>query len=1110
MVEYWQRTKSFDEKGYYMSIIKRAISYILCIAFILGAFSLYTVAAPEITESEFAAEILRLKEKYPDGAYWSNSNGTVSSGALAGTSLVGNISCGSHYWSSNCGTFRLNGVSLGWQCHGYALLLAYEIFGTNANTWTAYYNSSRTFYAGDLVRIDSNNNGQSDDNDHTIFIYRVTDTHVYYTDCNQSGPCKINWSNGEMSLSALRSKFLFVRHLDGNTLTGAGTDTPVLTVTYNINGAAISPLGEYILTTDGLGLRLRSEPSISSTVLVGMPDGISINITETTESGGYLWGRVTYNSYTGWCAISYADEVYAVRRYYTIDDVLYDFITGQAYSETVALGSVLENGLLDLRTVGVFKDKNSFSGWSFSSSDDVIFEAGVPLYAEQIYPQLSLEDGSVCLGASWTRIPSTVHTISFDSNGGIGNMDSFSLIEEGIFMIPTPGFTKETYIFESYCVSRSTDGHWLTENGSWLNENEIASLEYSKKAFLPGEVYQLNELWTGNTEFGMTYTFAVNWRRADAVSLSVHTPPNKTAYKRGEVFEANGLLLEIEYEDNTKKIINEGYELLYDFSSVGNTFVTLTYNGLSVKQNVTVYDPPSLMIEEIDSDDSRSVKTIVRYLNETENIDEAFVGVVLEYDPDELVYEGFKAGESIDSQALSVDVSIPGKICISYSSSITSSTILEIDFMYAKEHDDGAVYDLIVADASVLDNNGNLYEVLVSDLSMSHPVRGDADADGMLTEDDAILLRSYLSEYDYDELKSYTEISEYADTDFDGDIDVFDLVWVNNKLKGLDTNISADTYEAEIVSNFPMACTPGDKFTGTIDISANASVQSAVLTVLLKDDNGNEMGEFSFSSASAGSFKDTVFSKNLVFDQAVEASSNGTLAYITISVPENAESGTYYVEVIGRDGVSADCTKILFSSKPTEIKVIGSVDDSLFVTGASIRPETSSYTAGLRFAVELDKAYFGLGESYKFDDADITFGALMVPKDILDELGFETIKDYYINTAEPMILDVPAKKIYSETKSKLVFTAVLTEIPMESYDRTMSVCPYALINGKILFASEVSASYFYVAELARKYNYSDEKIAASQNEAERAKLQSMADELDKIINAVKNQKNLRA
>lgn len=59
----------------------------------------------------------------------------------------------------------------------------------------------------------------------------------------------------------------------------------------------------------GDALRLRSSYDTSSAILGIIPMGTYVTVSEKVESGGYTWGKVSYSTYSGWCALDYAEKL---------------------------------------------------------------------------------------------------------------------------------------------------------------------------------------------------------------------------------------------------------------------------------------------------------------------------------------------------------------------------------------------------------------------------------------------------------------------------------------------------------------------------------------------------------------------------------------------------------------------------------------------------------------------------------------------------------------------------------------------------------------------------------------------------------------------------------
>ena len=61
-----------------------------------------------------------------------------------------------------------------------------------------------------------------------------------------------------------------------------------------------------IAGTEGTGLRLRADASLTSWVITVMPDGSQVTLLgETLYSGGYRWQKVQYGNRTGWAVNDY-------------------------------------------------------------------------------------------------------------------------------------------------------------------------------------------------------------------------------------------------------------------------------------------------------------------------------------------------------------------------------------------------------------------------------------------------------------------------------------------------------------------------------------------------------------------------------------------------------------------------------------------------------------------------------------------------------------------------------------------------------------------------------------------------------------------------------------
>jgi len=158
----------------------------------------YAVKVENGMTGTFSEKIAALKAKFPHGKYWSHTPGkSYSMDSTSSTPCSHHAgSCG---WSGNCGCNSFFEKAI--QCHGFAVKLGYDVFGTDPYlSWTKIY-SADDIRPGDMVR--HRNNG------HTIFITGISKDTFTYADCNTDGKCGIRW-NVTISRSTLKSTFTYV------------------------------------------------------------------------------------------------------------------------------------------------------------------------------------------------------------------------------------------------------------------------------------------------------------------------------------------------------------------------------------------------------------------------------------------------------------------------------------------------------------------------------------------------------------------------------------------------------------------------------------------------------------------------------------------------------------------------------------------------------------------------------------------------------------------------------------------------------------------------------------------------------------------------------------
>lgn len=137
------------------------------------------------------------EKKFPTGSYWNDgedNDKVTSTPCIHEEGGSGDAGCRSNYFFG-----KVAGIEItGYQCHGFALKVADDIYGS-LQKWK-YYGTYRDVQAGDVIRI----NGS-----HTIIVTKVLNESIQYADCNANGDCQIQWGQ-TMTKKALRASFTYM------------------------------------------------------------------------------------------------------------------------------------------------------------------------------------------------------------------------------------------------------------------------------------------------------------------------------------------------------------------------------------------------------------------------------------------------------------------------------------------------------------------------------------------------------------------------------------------------------------------------------------------------------------------------------------------------------------------------------------------------------------------------------------------------------------------------------------------------------------------------------------------------------------------------------------
>ncbi len=309
-----------------------------------------------LTEAQFSSKLDQLRAKYPDGDIWS----------------------GIYY---EYGAYKAD------TCWGYACQMMYEVFGAmfySDGIYSSYMDYDSNVSAGDWVRIDLY--GGYTSGTHSIFITKVTDKGVYYTDGNGTGVYnQIRW-DGYYTWAEFNSMFRWRVHLPGNNLKGQDT---VYTVAYNGNGGSGSMSSETLAANGKFKLKSngfkRSGYTFGGYTVRRSSDGKWY----TTDAGWQTQSEIYDNEYTY--------KVYPQGNSYTLGT---PWIGGINSSCTFTFYA---QWVPDKSTVEFF---DNYSGYNYILGSDLSSD-----YSDYIYSR-----------------DNSVYSVSVDSSERLNNADSLKIV----------------------------------------------------------------------------------------------------------------------------------------------------------------------------------------------------------------------------------------------------------------------------------------------------------------------------------------------------------------------------------------------------------------------------------------------------------------------------------------------------------------------------------------------------------------------------------------------------------------------------------------------------------------------------------------------------------
>lgn len=308
------------------------------------------------------------------------------------------------------------GTPAGWSCHGFVNFAMWYIFSSKNSDKVEYNrivdnvkftkaNLEKYAKPGDVIRYSN----------HSVVLISINESNITVLDCNaqltNDGYNKVR--KHTITFSG-KSEYTIAISRAKNYDTSVKTNKNTLTIQYNANGGNIlapTSIGDIYKITVTEGINVRTSPDANSTKLTALTKGTSVTVYEQKTIGDYVWGKIKYQDKDAWIAISYKNESWVTKtgtawshNYYIENNIVYNKTTSQPLVHTCVYGVMVESGLYNDTTFGLYKEGYTFKGWSTTINGDNIIDQNMEFKPESLVPALENESQSITLYAIWEKV----------------------------------------------------------------------------------------------------------------------------------------------------------------------------------------------------------------------------------------------------------------------------------------------------------------------------------------------------------------------------------------------------------------------------------------------------------------------------------------------------------------------------------------------------------------------------------------------------------------------------------------------------------------------------------------------------------------------------------
>lgn len=278
-------------------------------------------------------------------------------------------------------------------------------------------------------------------------------------------------------------------------------------------------------------------------------------------------------------------------------------------------------------------------------------------------------------------------------------------------------------------------------------------------------------------------------------SISIATKPTKTTYEIGESLNTSGLTLKLTYSDGSTETVSSGFTTSgFSSATAGTKTVTVSYGGKTTSFTVTVKatsvpeDSAQLIMS---GSDTMAGKEVTLTLAVKNNPGIAGLAISLKYDENVLTLKETKNG------GLFSGFTAAKNFAWDESENVTNDGVLATFIFTVAEDAPAGDYNIEVLIRSCTNENLDDVELLTTNgiVSVIDFVYGDSNGDQKIDMKDVVLLRKYITNFDYDTNTSSVNVELGADANGDNKIDMKDVVILRKYI----TNYDYDTESSTVV-----------------------------------------------------------------------------------------------------------------------------------------------------------------------------------------------------------------------------------------------------------------------------------------------------------------------